>query len=200
MVQRENCQGAGVIQFDPETHSFSADGRRIPSVTQILKAGGWIDDHYYTEQGRKRGENVHQATALLDQQILDWTSLSEEIRAYVEAYERARAELKLGIRRIEYIVHKGRMFAGIEDREAMWERQLTVVDLKTGTPTLADKLQIAGYGATHVKPPRLLLLYLRPDGYKAVELEPGKREEFTLAWHQIVSIYHWRLKNGNGKR
>jgi hypothetical protein len=196
MVQRENCQGAGVIQFDPETHSFSADGRRIPSVTQILKAGGWIDDHYYTEQGRKRGENVHQATALLDQQILDWTSLSEEIRAYVEVYERARAELKLGIRRIECIVHKGRLWAGIEDREAMWKRQLTIVDLKTGTPTLADKLQIAGYGATHVKPPRLLLLYLKSDGYKVVELAHAECEEFGLAWERIVSLYHWRKAHG----
>jgi hypothetical protein len=189
-----------MIQFDVASHRFSADGQEVPSVTHILKAGGWIDDRFYTEQGRRRGEDVHRATALLDHQRLDWTSLSEEIRAYVLSYERARAELGLGIRRIECIVHKARLWAGIEDREATWGRQLTVVELKTGTPTLADKLQIAGYGATHAKPPLLLLLYLRPDGYKAVVLKPEEREELRLAWHQICSLYHWRLKHGNGKK
>jgi hypothetical protein len=187
-----------MIQFDAATHRFTLRGEAVPSVTTILKAGGWIDDRFYTEQGRKRGEDVHRATALLDQQRLDWTSLSEEIRAYVLSYERARAELGLGIRRIECVVHKARLWAGIEDREATWGHQLTVVELKTGAPTLADKLQLSGYGATHAKPPRLLLLYLRPDGYKAVMLRPSEREEFALAWHQIVSLYHWRLKR-NGK-
>jgi len=187
-----------MIQFDVASHRFSADGQDVPSVTHILKAGGWIDDRFFNEQGRKRGEDVHRATALLDQQRLDWTSLSEEIRAYVLSYERARAELGLGIRRIECIVHKARLWAGIEDREATWGRQLTVVELKTGAPTLADKLQLAGYGATHAKPPLLLLLYLRPDGYKAVGLKLEEREEFNLAWHQIVSLYHWRLRR-NGK-
>jgi len=183
-----------MIQFDVATHRFTINGEAVPSVTTILKAGGWIDDRFYTEQGRKRGEDVHRATSLLDAQRLDWTSLSEEIRAYVLSYERARAELGLGIRRIECIVHKARLWAGIEDREATWERQLTVVELKTGAPTLADKLQLAGYGATHAKPPQLLLLYLRTDGYKAVVLKPEQREEFSLAWYKIMTLYHWRRR------
>jgi len=187
-----------MIDFDPILHRFTLNAEAVPSVTQILKAGGWIDDRFFNEEARKRGEDVHRATALLDQQRLDWTSLSEEIRAYMLSYERARAELGLGIRRIECIVHKARLWAGVEDREATWGRQLTVVELKTGTPTLADKLQLAGYGATHAKPPLLLLLYLRPDGYKAVVLKPEEREEVSLAWHQIVSLYHWRLRR-NGK-
>jgi len=183
-----------MIQFEADTHRFSINGETVPSVTHILKAGGWIDDRFFNEEARKRGEDVHRATALLDQQRLDWTSLSEEIRAYVLSYERARAELGLGIRRIECIVHKARLWAGIEDREATWGRQLMVVELKTGAPTLADKLQLAGYGATHAKPPQLLLLYLRPDGYKAVVLKPEQREEFSLAWYKIMTLYHWRRR------
>lgn len=188
-----------MINFDPSTHRFTLDGEAVPSVTQVLKAGGWIDDRYYTEAGRKRGEDVHKATALLDANLLDWTSLTQEIRPYVIQYEIARDELKLDIRQIEKIVYKGNLWAGIEDRQSFWQKQFTVIDLKTGTPVLADKLQLAGYGATHGKPPRLLLLYLRPDGYKAVEIEPAEREEFSMAWHQIISLYHWRLK-WNGKR
>jgi len=188
-----------VINYDPNKHEYRLNGQLVPSVTTILKAGGWINTTFFTEASRRRGEIVHQATALLDQQRLDWLSIPEECRGYVLNYEKARDQLKLGIRKIECIVHKGKLWIGTEDREATWGRQFTVVELKTGAPTLADKLQLAGYGATHAKPPQLLLLYLRPDGYKAVVLKPEEREEVSLAWHQIVSLYHWRRK-WNGKR
>jgi hypothetical protein len=188
-----------MIHFDPETHTFSENGQQIPSVTTILKAGGWIDTTYYTEEGRRRGELVHKATALLDACLLDFSSFSEEIISYVLNYEKAREELKLDIRHSEHIVHKGRLWAGIEDREARWQGQLAVVELKTGEPTLADKLQVAAYGLTHEKPPRLLLLYLKPNGYKFIELPPTEREEFSLAWDRIVSLYHWRAR-WDGKR
>jgi CRISPR/Cas system-associated exonuclease Cas4 (RecB family) len=187
-----------MIQFDATTHRFTFRGKAVPSVTQLLKAGGWIDTTFMTEEGRRRGEIVHQATALLDQDRLDWLSLSDEIRAYVETYERAKKELKLHVRRIEHIVHKGKLFAGIEDREAIWEGQLAVVDLKTGQPKLADKLQIAAYGATHAKAPRELVLYVWPDRYKAVELKPAERVEFGQVWDRIVSLFHWRQRR-NGK-
>ena len=182
------------ISFDSKKHEYRLNGERVPSVTQILKAGGWIDDRFFTEEGRRRGEFIHQATALLDRKLLDWTKLPEELRGYVESYEKARDALKLRIRRIEYIVHRGRLWFGKEDREATWERQLTVVDLKSGAPAEPyDKLQLAGYGATHAKMPRLLLLYLKADGSMAKSVELfGERTEYYLAWYKIVSLYHWR--------
>jgi hypothetical protein len=185
-----------VIQFDPIQHRFTLNGEAVPSVTTILKAGGWIDTTFFTEEGRRRGEIVHQATALLDQQRLDWLSIPEEYRGYVLSYEKARDLLKLGIRRIEFIVHKGKLWAGIEDREAMWERQLAVVELKTGAPALSDKLQMAGYAGTHGKPPRQLLLYLKVDGSmaKVVELQKAEREECAFRWDQVQSLHHWRQR------
>ncbi len=188
------------LLFDPVAHRFTLNGQEIPSVTRILKAGGWIDEHWFTEEGRRRGEIVHQATALLDRQLLDWLSIPEEYRGYVLSYEKARDLLKLGIRRIEFIVHKGGLWAGIEDREAMWERQLTVVEFKTGAPALSDKLQMAGYAGTHAKPPRQLLLYLKADGSMArvVELQKAERESCARVWEAQVGLYHWRLRR-NGK-
>ncbi len=183
-----------MIQFDPIQHRFTLNGEAVPSVTFMLKATGWVDTTFYSEEGRRRGELVHQATALFDRQALDFGTIPDEIVAYVLQYEKACKELKLSIRRIEFIVHKGKLWAGIEDREAMWERQLTVVEIKTGAPVLADKLQAAAYTATHSKPVRELLLYLKPDRYKAVELRGSERTEFAFRWEQIQSLYHWRKK------
>lgn len=186
--------GQTVIQFNPENHTFTLNGKDVPGVTRVLKDERWIDTRYFTEEGRERGTNVHKATAFLDADLLDWRTVDPAIVGYVESWEKARKELGIKVTGIERIVYKGELYAGIVDREARWEGRKTVIDIKTGSPNQADNLQIAAYGATYRNMPRLLLVYLKPDGYKAIELEPDKAEIWSLTWHQTLSVW-WSRKN-----
>ena len=74
-----------VVEFDAETHTYTRNGVKLPSVTQVLKAvlpspyaiGEW----YLT-----RGTATHYACELIDQGKLDWASVDEEILPRVKAY------------------------------------------------------------------------------------------------------------------
>jgi hypothetical protein len=186
--------GQAVIQFNPENHTFTLNGKDVPGVTRVLKDERWIDTRFFAEEGRERGTNVHKATAFLDADLLDWRTVDPAIVGYVESWEKARNELGLKITGIERIVYKGELYAGIVDREALWDKRKTVIDLKTGSPNRADNLQIVAYGATYRTMPRLLLVYLKPDGYKAVELEPDVAEVYSMSWFHIVSLWHFRRR------
>lgn len=187
-----------MIQFDPDGHIFTYRGHDVPSLTNILKAAGYIDGRFYTEDGRLRGQHFHQASALLDRNLLDWDTLDSDVINYLLCYEKAKEELGLRVREngIEKIVHKGSLWAGIVDRDLLWKGKKTIVELKSGSFEWWHRLQMVGYGATYPTMPQLLLLYCTPMGYKIDEkiLKPEVVEEFHMAWHQVVSLHHFRSK------
>lgn len=52
------------LEFDEATHTYFADGERVPSVTQILDSVGLIESDYFTEEHRRRGILVHALCAM----------------------------------------------------------------------------------------------------------------------------------------
>jgi hypothetical protein len=55
------------LSFNASDHSYWADGRQFPSVTQILKAVGIYSDFHFQESHHKyRGHAVHAGAAILD--------------------------------------------------------------------------------------------------------------------------------------
>jgi len=90
------------IHFEESTHTYRLGGPNgvvVPSVTQIMKAAGIIDDSFYNDTGRFRGSAVHRATQLLDESdlspdegSLDWESLDPELLPYVQAYGKFKLE------------------------------------------------------------------------------------------------------------
>lgn len=185
-----------MIKFDPKTHIFTTtDGRQIPSVTQILKAEGWIDDRYYNEDSRKRGQYVHEATALLDAGQLDWTSLDDETAQYLLVYEKAKADLGIRTRGIEKIVHAGDQWAGICDRtlHCRSRSRLGLADLKTGGHETWHYMQLAGYWSTFK--PRLrwgMILYLSKTDYRPEIYDLDEFDPWLMGWHHCVSQYHFK--------
>lgn len=183
------------MKFDPELHLYSERGRAIPSVTQILKAEGWIDDTFYTETGRRRGEDVHRASALLDQECLDWTTVSPIVQQYLETWEDAKASLGLRILRIEHPLHHGLEWACTPDREGLWKGEPAIIELKTGGKERWHKLQVAASGATYRKEPRpqLLLIYFpTPKRWKLQAISRDEATQLYHAWDAIVKAHHWR--------
>lgn len=56
-----------VLSFDPRDHSYWADGRKLPSVTQILRATGLYSDYSFAQDHHRwRGSAVHACCAIWD--------------------------------------------------------------------------------------------------------------------------------------
>jgi len=135
-----------VLQFDAESHTYTAGGRVVPSVTQLLGKYGVVDDTWFNPESRIRGRHVHTATQLIDEHRLDWGSIDPKIRAYVEAYKRFRREVDLTIDLIESASYDPkRWYAGTLDRTAWYHGNLILFDIKTGQKPPWVALQLAAY-------------------------------------------------------
>ena len=80
------------LTFDEEKHEYRLNGRILPSVTQILREIGFVDDTYFTEDSAARGIAVHKATELYDLGTLDEDSLDPRLVDYLEGWKRFRNE------------------------------------------------------------------------------------------------------------
>jgi hypothetical protein len=85
-----------VIQFDPALHRFTLDGEVVPGVSSILKAADLGVDYSgvppaVLEYARMRGHHIDACCTLLDQGVLDWESVAEEAKPYVDAWDAFKA-------------------------------------------------------------------------------------------------------------
>jgi RecB family exonuclease len=69
-----------------------ADGRAVLSVTQILKAAGYIDDAWFTEDAADRGTRLHTAMERCDKR--QGAVFEPDIIGRIEAHHKFTAECK----------------------------------------------------------------------------------------------------------
>lgn len=210
------------FSFDEATHTYYYDGFEVPSVTQIMKNAGIIDDRFYNEEARIRGSAVHLATQYLDEGDLDWDSLDDLIVPYVKAYQKFKLDSGFVPEFIEKrIYHKAKPgmavcidYAGTLDRAGIFADFLpqkrcdlirdkyAVIDLKTGSIPEWAGIQLAAYALGLLpKMPRRFALLLKKDGkYKLQEFKKSSDYgAFYGACHMMVGsklIKGWRDKHG----
>lgn len=122
-----------MIQFDPETHRYTLNGRPLPSVTSILKPLGGYEGipQHILDEAAAFGTAVHYATELLDADNLG-DGLHEAIVPLVEQWKRFKEEHKVVILRSEMRVHhKVHLYAGTLDRIIRVGDKTILVDIKT---------------------------------------------------------------------
>ena len=78
--------------FDEAEHAYHHNGVRLPSVTQILQAEGFIDMRFFDAYSRERGRLVHLATHYDDMGELDEDTLDPVIEPYLRAWRKFRQE------------------------------------------------------------------------------------------------------------
>lgn len=193
------------LVFNEAEHSYTLGGVRLPSVTQILKAEGFIDDRHFTEESRDRGRAVHTACHFLEEGELDWDTVDPSIVGYVQAYERFLEETGFESVLAEHPMADAFLrCGGMLDRLGTF-RQRTLIDgwalldIKTGVYQPEHDIQLAGYevladrdDGIDVRIHNRIVLELKKTGrYK---LEPTRtdphiaREVFRAA----VKTYHWK--------
>jgi|TARA_R110000824_G_scaffold352252_1_gene539316 hypothetical protein len=174
-----------MLSFDALTHTYTVNGRAVPSVTARIAAAGLLGPaaSFYTAHGASRGQRVHLACRHLDEGT-DITLPPGE-RGYLRSYERWRDAMRPRWTALEE-PHYSATYktAGTADRLGVLQGPV-VVDLKTGGATRWHGIQLACYDLLHEdlapRERRRLVLHLSPDGRMAQSVEYHDAHDYLLA-------------------
>ncbi len=195
-----------VFKFDAEKHVYTLGTQRLPSVTEILGALGFIEDEWFTWETRERGRAVHVASQYLEEGGLDWDSikateeaLSTPVVPYVRGWERFLRETGWRSSHIEQPAYDPlHFFAGCPDRRGYFPTGgLEGLEIKTGSPQGWWKYQKGGYEKlTGTR--EWTTVRLKPDG--DFSLEPIKDVNAGTKFLSMVTTYRCGREHGIYKR
>jgi hypothetical protein len=135
------------FRFDAVRHVYTAldTGLRLPSITQLIKAAGLIDDRWYTPEACARGTAVHKLTAAIDLDALTLDELrGHEFEGYVHAHVELTGIVRPDWRHVEQAAaHPTLRYAGCPDRVGTLYATRAVLELKTGPPAAWHQIQTA---------------------------------------------------------
>jgi len=183
-----------------EDHRYLVDGVEYPSVTQILEGAGLIETSFFTEDAAIRGEHVHFATQLVDEDDLDYDTLIEQYKPYVRAYERFCSETDYQVISTEKRLYEPVYgFCGTYDRLAWIQKQCAVVDFKTGAYQAWWPLQAEAYRRMAIvnghDVPARFSLELKSDGTYRLH-GPYTDLDDWLTFIGALNVYRWKVKHG----
>lgn len=153
-----------MITYDESKHIYKMDGIKIPSVTQVLKFAGEINDRWYAPGSAQLGTYLHAACTVIDKFILTAENYSDDEDNYqrLQAWEKFKAETKVQFLEIEKkYVSKKYLFAGTPDRVCMFPQGKAIIDIKRGASASWHGLQLNAYRLL-VDPEIKILCTVRP--------------------------------------
>ena len=139
----------GKVQFDEATHTYTLDGKELPSVTHIIRYLA-VDkannaDPNMALMARERGSAVHEATVMYDYSGEIPDDFPAEYAPYLEAYVQFVRDYKPGWILTEYrMANETLGFAGTLDRFGVIDDKWCILDIKTSykvdIPSLSAQL------------------------------------------------------------
>lgn len=155
------------MTFDPVLHEYRDGEVIIPSVTQVLKRAGLIDDQWYSEEARERGSAVHELCERFTKGIrADEIGRPLASLEYVNAFAAWMKKSRAYAIETESLIDRtlnGYRYAGKFDLLAEIGGRKILVDYKTGPKAPWHPTQIAAY-ALGSNPDGAMVLYLKKDG------------------------------------
>ena len=207
---------AAKLYFDKVEHEYRLFGQRLPSVTEVLGAQGMLPDYsWMPEFYRERGSAVHSAIALEFFDRLDWGSLDENTKPYVERFRTFIEHLDFEPILVEQpLASEVYLYAGTPDALG-WTGggELLFLDWKCGGIEPAHHVQLAGgymplleEAADEGRIPvtredlakaRMAVVSLANDNPK---LHPVERNGHRDVFRSALATYRWRLTHMKGVR
>ena len=200
------AQSNYVLAFEPVGHIYRLNGEIIPSVTTVLKGVRLIDYSFIPQDvlqaAAKRGQLVHQALQYYAQGTLDEQSIDPAIAGYVAAGIRFHEESRLICANIEQRVFDAYYrYAGTFDLDCIIDRELWLIDYKTGLVLPGHRYQLAGYLNCRRAPLRYrrAALQLQADGGYRLEEFPRADYRRDLDRFLAAIIEYNQLPNQQGE-
>lgn len=198
-----------MLTFDEPGHTYRLDGRKIPSVTTIIKAAGLIDTTWFNEAATWRGSVVHRCCEYDCKGKLDESTVDPGAAGYLEGWRKWKRETGFRPVAIEArFYHPVFLYAGMPDRVGyLPDGSIAVPDIKTGPPQKWHALQSAGY----VPGAKILLghsvdsgIVVRRFGVSVHVNGTYTQTEYTVqtlavdwaAFQSCLNIFNWRRING----
>lgn len=184
------------LDFIAAEHRYLLDGdRELPSVTAILKDAGLVDDDWFTEASRMRGEYVHLACRMLDDDELAEESIDPAIQPYLDAYRKF-----LNVAKPEWIYVEHRVFdpvlgyAGTLDRAGAVYGDKYLIDLKSGGMPPSTGPQTAAYRRCLPQPHtwKRAALQLKDDG--TFKLHPLTDRADEAVFTSALTLWQWKRR------
>mgnify|MGYP001594873347 CR=1 FL=1 len=190
-----------MLTYDDKLHKYFYDNRELPSVTTILKSEGLIDygniPHAVLEKAKARGKYVHKAVEFINENDLDFNTLSKEYKPFVEAYQEFVNVTRFTPISIEQkvvnIKTKGLEYAGTLDATGILYDKKIIIDYKTGLTMPAQAgIQLAAYELCLPERHKRYGLLLRKNGtYKLVAFTDHSDYD---RWLEILASFFKREK------
>ncbi|MDA8120402.1 MAG: PD-(D/E)XK nuclease family protein [Gammaproteobacteria bacterium] len=189
-----------MLKFDEATHTYTLDGKVLPSVTTILRP---LQDFSgipanVLERKRHLGTATHKAIELDLANDLDMESLSEAVQPYFRAWKRFQTDFAPRNAQSEVRVFSKHGYAGTADLVCeSRDQKLWVLDFKTSAQIgLATALQTAAYAEAYMdmgwdlRTPQRGAVHLKPDG--TYTLHPYTDRKDWPTFLACLTLYHWR--------
>lgn len=197
-----------MLTFDEGPHVYKWNGIVVPGVTTVLNpAYEWLQtvNPYVLERKAMIGRETHIACKYLADDELDWDSLDQAVRPYVESYAEWLAMAGVKLLLTEFQVYNPlHSYAGTEDVCFDLGGDVWDVDLKT-TSAISEAvgLQVAAYSDARQRMPRCGFkgrvrrgaLQLLPTG-KAAKLTEFKDASDLNHFLSFLNLHRWRTKHG----
>jgi len=192
---QRNCRQNMAVDFNEDFHEYTTGGVKIPSVTQILKNAGYIDDRFFTSESRDRGTAVHELCRRYADGIrADDSGRPLESLEYVNAFSNWMKNKKVFVVLSETVVHGDKnQYAGKFDILADIAGKKVLVDIKTGVSYYWHSLQLAAYATAilpsgkMVSPAKCMDLYLKSDGtYQERYIPPVDLINYITEWKSLI--------------
>lgn len=190
------------LGFDEPTHAYTLNGRRVPSVTQILDPLQMLEGIPWDvlEAARIFGNHVHLGCHLYNLGSLDWDSLDTFLASYIRGYVKFLQETSFLVLASEERVASVRCgYAGTLDLRGILNKRKWIVDIKS-TATLPRTVgpQTAAYEHAYnegsgEKYALRACLHLKPDDYKFVTVsDKGHRVGDLNLFISALNVHRWR--------
>lgn len=132
---------------DKQNHSYHINGRKIPSVTDVLGAMGlYKGDDFFDPAGLELGSKIHLACEYYDRGTLNEETLDPVLAAYLTGWKNFLKDTGFKSRLIEQPMYSNIYnFAGTPDRIGIMDGHYCIPDIKHGGKQPCYALQTAGY-------------------------------------------------------
>lgn len=192
---------APVCTFNADPHEYRIDGRIVNGHTGLLRKVGIIDERWFTEETRQRGDYAHRASALDDAGDLNEEELDPALWQYVNEWRRARAELKFKILAIEeHVFNIPYRYGATIDRRVMFPPESpvkvkgeAVLEIKTGAWANWHGIQLGLQALCYDRPLGRVTVYLPTTG--KFKFEEWKDPRDLAVARAVVALAGWKAQN-----
>lgn len=202
------------FNFDERTHTYSQGGIVVPGCTRILDHAGLSNYDMVRadilERRSALGRAVHSACHFLDEGDLDWTTVVDSARGYIESWGILCEDMRFVPRIIEHqcIAEIDGMPYGMKiDREGLINGEEAIIEIKITRQIHASHgIQLAGYalGLPHAKLTTPMARFMNRRRFVAKLDEHGKKARLASfdsktdagVFTAGLVISHWKMLSG----